>query len=495
MRSDLLPAYEFDFSPGLTVPTGQVWRRMHAVGANDVVDDTFGYRFDDRFLHRTLGTVLSPAIADMLDSAIAAFVADRVALRCIKGSRQWHRDITIRIPVRQPKLWLDDRFGKELAGFLTYLTDDSWSVEFVPRSAASRRSEQDAALFTPLGRPAAVSVLHSGGLDSCLGIVSAAQSYRRQVIVAVSAVSHSHQRIVQSRVLDSLRRMLPAEIVWARIPLNLRGVPRREQESSQRTRGLLYLTAGAIGAILAGAHVLEVSETGIGAINLPCAPEQLGTHTTRSMHPLTLARFERLLTLFLGLPFTVVNTSIWKTKTESCRASINQAGSDLHHLLVAMQATVSCDRFPWVGLREACGSCTSCLFRRMSLHAASLAGIEVAGPRRYAFDPKSFEANWAAHDHVPIYALRSHVERLHAAMEAEHPYMALVQEFPALTRLYQAAEHLQLSDGELEAHIVRLFRAFVTEWREFEQAIRWPASHAQQSVVPIDQAVAAAIAS
>jgi len=490
-----LPAYQFDFGPGLSVPRGRALCRVQSPGATEVVEQSFSYRFNDTSLLRDIGAILSPPLADALDTSAIIYLADRYAPRAINGSRQWHRRIHVQIPVRQAVLWRDDRVARALEAFLAFLTDDEWSIAFVPRTAPRRRTEQQAVLLpNGGGRPASLAVLQSGGLDSCLGIIDAAIRHPYGSILAVSVVSHSHPSTVQRAVVTSIRRGISADIVWARLHVGLSGVHRDHQESSQRARGFLYLMTGAVAAALGGASMLQVAENGIGAINLPLAPDQLGTHTTRAMHPVTLARFEELMTVLFGQPLTVRNVGLWQTKAELCRQVLGSTDDDTFFADAACR-TISCDRFPWIGLRQACGCCTSCLFRRLSLLAADRRDLDTNAIRGYAFDPLSATADWSAHDLTPLYMLRSQAAQLHHALQAPEPFSALVEAFPSLMRIYHATAHLGLTERELQERLVRLYQAYVAEWDQFDRFIHWPPTGASEPIAITDPAVLAAIAS
>ena len=68
----------------------------------------------------------------------------------------------------------------------------------------------------------------------------------------------------------------------------------RTAESSQRSRGLLFLAAGIATAWALRQDQLRVFENGIGAINLPYLRSQFGSQATRAMHPRTLLLAQNL---------------------------------------------------------------------------------------------------------------------------------------------------------------------------------------------------------
>jgi hypothetical protein len=246
-------------------------------------------------------------------------------------------------------------------------------------------------------------------------------------------------------------------------------VKRSDQESSQRSRGFLYLMTGLAATVLSTAPKLQVCENGVGAINLRYAGNQLSVASSRAMHPFTLALFTQLTTLLVGVEIQVWNTGLWKTKAELFRRLVVTPAFEN-----AVRLSVTCDRFPRTTASKPCGSCTSCLYRRASLHAVGTAGFEELGSREYSFDPLSPNVVWTGHNRVPLFAIEFQVARLRSALGAPDPIRALIPVFPEISLMYQAWEYLQLSNEGLADQIVRLFRAYVQEWQAFSAMIAWP---------------------
>jgi hypothetical protein len=140
---------------------------------------------------------------------------------------------------------------------------------------------------------------------------------------------------------------------------------RSRMESSQRSRGLLFLAMGAVTASRFAMPTFSAYETGVGCINLPMSRAQVGAQGTRAMHPRTLALFDELLPSVLDRPARVVAPFFLLTKGETCR----QAGAALSGLA---RLTMSCDEGEGhkPDAMEHCGLCTSCLFRRIALFSA-----------------------------------------------------------------------------------------------------------------------------
>ena len=114
----------------------------------------------------------------------------------------------------------------------------------------------------------------------------------------VSGVTNGRQQSAQRKQLDVLRKWSNREIWQVGIPYGLlwstSGSPHKE-ESSQRTRGFLFLTLGAVSAIAAGSRTLFLYENGIGAINLPYDGTQVGAYNSRATHPGALLRMQEFI--------------------------------------------------------------------------------------------------------------------------------------------------------------------------------------------------------
>ena len=150
----------------------------------------------------------------------------------------------------------------------------------------------------------------------------------------------------------------------------------------------------------------------------------------------------------------------------------------------AAQHTISCDRFPWVRSTEPCGSCASCLYRRISLHADGLRSIDDPAIRRYSFDPLSLNRDWNDFDLIPFWSIQSQLSRLVQALLASSPYPALVEAFAEITKVDQAREYLGTSQAEIESQLVRLYRRYVDEGTGFFNAVAWPARTGSDVKVP-----------
>lgn len=108
----------------------------------------------------------------------------------------------------------------------------------------------------------------------------------------------------------------------------------------------------------------NVYESGVGCINIPFCRAQVGAQATKAMHPRTLQLFNELSSMVLRAAPRVRVPFFLHTKGELCSAA---RGS----LREVVRLSSSCDEGDGhkKDAMEHCGLCTSCLFRRVAVHA------------------------------------------------------------------------------------------------------------------------------
>lgn len=397
----------------------------------------FGYeiRLDGRAVTHRLARQLPDHAADLLEIAAGIHAIDRLVprprSRTLGDGTSWGRTLRAEIPVRRPRLWAAAR--DRLTELLAWLTDDHRDIEFSQCSPGARPLDEPQGFLFGTEPRGFVPVLFSGGLDSAAGL---AAHLTHAGAVAVGVDTNNWMQHVQAKVLERVGSLGGHDVVPLRYRVN---VPPRTVETSQRSRGLLYLAAGIASAWGVGQNCLTVFENGIGAINLPYLRSQYGSQATRSMHPRTLRLAEALAAMVGQQPFRIDAPALRLTKAEVIRALPGSADQ-------VLEATVSCDTgfAARVPDHAPCGACSSCLLRRQALCAAGRPSLDTVKvyPR-------------ASHRGTHVLAAMSwQVERLRACLARPDPYDGLVSEFPELL------DTAPLSPAEL----VRLYRAYVREW-------------------------------
>jgi Queuosine biosynthesis protein QueC len=302
-----------------------------------------------------------------------------------------------------------------------------------------RVSEPQAFLFDTVP-DGVVPVLFSGGLDSAVGL---AGYLSHADAVAVSVDTSNWMQHVQQRVLGKLNAVSPHRCVPLRYRVSIRGV-RHSAESSQRSRGLLFLAAGIATAWVLHQDRLQVFENGIGAINLPYVRSQFGSQAARAMHPKTLRMAQDLAGAISHRPFRVDAPGMTATKTQLIQKAPAEADS-------ALALTISCDTgfSAPVRRRAPCGVCTSCLLRRQALHAAGKADLDGAAGYRTSSPTGSFQ----------LQAMLWQVTRLDSCLDRPDPWAGLVLEYPEIL------DTAPLTPTE----VISLCRSYVKEWESLPE--------------------------
>lgn len=335
---------------------------------------------------RSAGLTPTQEAVDLYRFAVAAYVADQRVRRSDYDG--WTRPIALHVPVSNLGLW--QRAGPILEEFLRFLTGDAWSVYPYESEAARTASVQKTRDANPGEKegdePAGVCLL-SGGLDSFLGATQVLASGERWLFVSHQAKgSANHQSPAQDRVATALAAEFGAEHV-SRLTFDvsrLKMPDKEKPEGTQRSRSAVFLALGTLAASALrtgdGPTPLLIPENGFVSLNVPLTYGRIGSTSTRTTHPHTLALYQRVLDE-LGLAVTVQNPFRFATKGEMLTGSPATAFARRH-----AAETVSCSnagntyRFSKTA-KGHCGHCVPCIVRRAAMYAAGL-----DRPTPYLFD-------------------------------------------------------------------------------------------------------------
>ena len=301
----------------------------------------------------SFGSVPSAAV-DLTRVATAAYLADLRSRRPATLSRA----LEIVVHVLEP-----DSISPaldEIADLLALLTADEWQVSIVPD--VSEQPETVAAEPASRHRVA----LLSGGLDSFAGAVLTS--------AAADTVYLGHSdltpiRASQNRVrgwFDTSGRTI--DYVQVR-----HGDSIKRPERSTRSRSSLFMSLAVALASGRGGTYVEVAENGFTSLNPPLGPERGGALTTRSTHPVTLARFNAVLAR-LGLEVSIWNPHAWKTKGQLVAEAVAMSPGDF---AAGAASTLSCAKlngqyYKGGSPTSQCGLCVACITRRAAMVAAGV---------------------------------------------------------------------------------------------------------------------------
>jgi hypothetical protein len=454
-------SYRYDFSVPNIVKIGLI--NDNAQNSSFVSEQHFFVR--DEEIIGLFGSKIDSLHLDWIDLAIAVYVADRLSLReSVKNRNNWKRKFSVKIAVRNLETWQNEDLQDELKNVLNYYTDDDWEFEFLSLESNDRLNSINNKLPIPPAKTPRVA-LYSGGLDSFAGI--SRQLYENEdenSFILVSGVTNHRQDFQQRRQIKGLiQKYHSIEIIHQTIKFgfNWNNSEHPREENSQRTRGFVFTTFGAVTALNAGSNVLEIYENGIGAINLPYDNSQVGTMNSRGVNPLALLRMEKFIQKLINQDFQIKNLYLFNTKGEMCQ---HEAVQDLEEII---PLTFSCDGFPvQTAGKPQCGVCTSCLLRRLSLESADLFVCDNGEQYLTDLTSKSSKASFAQLNNLR--AMEWQYQIIRNCLGERDAWQSLVIEFPILQTIFSeltAKKDFQIDD--VQSKILLLYSRYCAEWENF----------------------------
>lgn len=420
---------------------------------------------DDRIIASSFGQLLDPLEADLIDIALFAYLADRLSLRRKRANPHyrllWTRKLQLKIPVRCLSIWEHEKNHRMLEELLRYFTEDEWRIEFTARQLEKRKSEIQSSLFSQSAPSQLRVALFSGGLDSFAGISQQLRDLPSHYFVLVSGVTNPRQGASQRKQIDAIKTIAANRVIHVPVEFGIRHETELAEERSQRTRGFLFMAIGAVTALNSGAENLYIYENGIGAINLPYDGSQLGTANTRAVHPIAVLRMSQFISQIFNTKFGIENPFLFKTKSEMCaHLKVGDIGKYI-------ELTFSCDSFP---IREKgkpqCGTCTSCLLRRLSLESAGLSIHDSSSG--YVIDLLHHPANLSADKLKPLFAMEWQAQRLKLCLEDKESWKLLTKEFPTLMDIVaELCLSYAVEPEVMRSNLLQLYARYVREWTSF----------------------------
>ncbi len=301
-------------------------------------------------------TQLGPAPAaaiDLVRVATGAYLADRLSPR----GQGFSRTIELHVHLVNPSGW--DEAAEGAAGLLTWLTGDHWRLVL---------HEDHCARLDPAAVEGAEYVtLLSGGLDSFCGAVIAAAGGTQTL-----HLGHWDNPTVKG-AQNAVRKWLDEALPNPPCYLTVHLASRSRRERSSRSRSFLFMALAVATAAARGAGRVNVPENGFTSLNPPLGPDRGGALSTRSTHPTTFDRVNRLLQL-LGSEILVAGPFALLTKGQLVQRT---AETHIGDFAAAAAHTLSCGKLDGRVYRGGnpnhhCGLCVPCLVRRAAFLAAGV---------------------------------------------------------------------------------------------------------------------------
>ncbi|MEO1630047.1 MAG: Qat anti-phage system QueC-like protein QatC [Bacteroidota bacterium] len=334
-------------------------------GDSRAVRSTFWRRLDEQ------GLDVPQVAVDLYRAAAAVFAADLRIPRST-GYDGWTRNLALHLPVSNLALW--EGVDAPFTELLRFLSGDYWEVTLreatVARPAANKRLRRRAVALD-----SDTACLLSGGLDSFIGAADALAAGRSLYLVShYGGGSGVHASPAQNRVAAALAdKYGGSSFRHLKVNLDPPKVLTGELEPTTRSRSIVFLTlAAVVASALPAPATLLIPENGLISLNVPLTYSRLGSLSTRTTHPHTLALFQRVLD-GLGIRVNVENPYQFSTKGEMLRNAV-----DAPLVAELTPETMSCahpsaGRWQGGGV-EHCGYCVPCIIRRASEHEAGVIG-------------------------------------------------------------------------------------------------------------------------
>jgi Queuosine biosynthesis protein QueC len=403
---------------------------------------------DNQFLYRR-HTRMDPHLADLVDIAVAVYVADRLSIRRHEHKQ---RSLYLHLPLRHPEIFERDEVYTLLQDTLHHYSHDEWEFEFVQRVDRGRMSELQTSI-EEADQHVEVA-LWSGGLDSLTGLYNRIDMRSAPAYTLFGTGSNLLIQGVQKRTALQMQIAFPKKnIKLEQVPFRFVKIDKVRENNVPRLRGFLFLLLGAVCACLEGQQTLHVYENGVGAINLPYLRSSTGLDHSRAVHPISLCYMSELLSAILQVPFTFRNPFLFWTKAQMCALPVKRQESWL------ISSTITCDR-----RRRAqhiqCGRCSSCLLRQQALLANGMEEqFYVVPAARRAGGPADSK------DGEFLRAMLWQVDALQKCLNTPDPWAMLAREYADLPSVvWWLASANQGEQQDIEQLIVQLYQCYVAEW-------------------------------
>ena len=331
-------------------------------------------------LANQLGSPLSDRSQDLLEIAAYISAADQATSRGSSDDcnleTSWRRDLALRIAVRDRPFWTRKDVVATLTSAVSWATDDDYAFKFVAAPARSL-----ALVPLKVATPAELFraervVAFSGGLDSLAGAAATILDECKSTALVSMRTATKLDPMQDSLAarLAGAAGLLPHPPSVRHIGLRLRHTDAIDAERTHRSRSFVVVAICSVVARALGLDTVHLFENGVVSVNLPISAQLVGSRATRTTHPLTLARFNKLLSLVFERAFSITNPYLTKTKVDVLRVL-----SDLK-LASLIPATVSCGATTkMTSAGTHCGTCTQCIDRKLAILAAGLEDVEPNG--------------------------------------------------------------------------------------------------------------------
>jgi len=169
---------------------------------------------------------------------------------------------------------------------------------------------------------------------------------------------------------------------------------------------------------------------------------------------------ERLIGEISGQSFRVRMPFFFQTKAESL------SDFEVRRFANGIPATFSCDRFPnYYARKRQCGTCSSCILRRLALESAGL--LQYDPPGDYAFDVENTAEIPKSSAAFVLDKFDAQAERFIRAIQSENPWRELTRCCPELRDAEASLVEASISQETVHQKLIRLLHQHSSEWMRF----------------------------
>ncbi|MCI0738754.1 MAG: 7-cyano-7-deazaguanine synthase [Gemmataceae bacterium] len=327
------------------------------------------FRFDLEAVNTFCLEDLPARLVDLLRIGSSIYVVDRLVKRRQKeGMKKPSRIIGVKLGVLDAKFWNSTEVRAAIQESVDFVSGDFWNFEFVADNSEFSRAGR--LLCNPYEGLSPLVCLYSGGLDSAAGLAVRMVENPGRPVLPITVWHQPRQPSLIREQLELLRGRFntPVDSMIVKVAIKWTSkLDRAQEELSQRCRSFLFASLGAIAAIMHRQSVVEMFESGIGAINLPLMAGMVGAKTTKSAHPKFLRLMSRLASLVAQNDVEFYLPFLSKTKGEVVRSLRDNGLDQLANL------SASCVHYPQRHCRhKQCGVCPACIFRRQAMVSAGI---------------------------------------------------------------------------------------------------------------------------
>lgn len=370
----------------------------------------------------------------------------------------WGREIHLRVPVHDLKLWNTKEISDALHDALDLLTGDKWNISFCSRKREAVPIRQNS---LALRSEFSAVMPFSDGMDSW----AVAELMTRQYHGNLALVRLGSKGFKWNKHGDRNRP-------FSSVPYHVLKGTHRFRESSARSRGFKFTLISGIAGYLSKANQIIISESGQGALG-PALVTVGQAYADYRNHPVFTDKMEKFFDALLGYKVRYKHPRLWSTKGQTLAKYVADCQDESGLWLETKSCWQQNRHISVNGKARQCGVCAACMLRRLAVHAAGFTEPKTT----YVWEDlkaNSFEKGAAtAFERKKItramgqHAIAGTLHLDHLAGLKDSPINERVLDLNA----FQLGRSLDLSQLQVREKLDRLLIQHGMEWRNFMNSL------------------------